>query len=124
MAEAVVSRGLEGQVETCSAGTAPGRVHPLSMEVLSEIGIDISSARSKHIDEFRGQEFDLVVTLCDQAAGACPVWPGQGRRIHVGFQDPASVPIDDEEKRIEPFRQVRDRMVEQLVPRIREELGL
>ncbi len=123
MAEAICRHRLGSQVETFSAGTAPAGVNPLAVRVLAEQGIDISGSRSKHIDEFQGRSFDLVVTLCGGAAESCPVWPGQGRRIHVPFDDPAAVQGSDEEK-IEAFRQVRDKMAENLVPLVSRELGL
>ena len=123
MAEAIVGHELMGQVQTSSAGTKPASVHPLAVKVLAEEGIDISSAGSKHIDEFQGQEFDLVVTLCGGAAESCPFWPGQGRRIHVGFDDPAKAE-GGENERLEAFRSVRDDIRKRLVPVVREELGI
>ncbi len=123
MAEAVVGQALEGLVETFSAGTEPASVHPLAIKVLEEDGIDISRARSKHIDEFKGQTFDLVITLCGEAAESCPFWPGQGKRIHVGFDDPARV-NGDKTKRLDAFRKVRDEIKERLVNVVRQELNL
>ncbi len=123
IAEAVVGQALEGMVQTFSAGTEPAGVHPLAVKVLEEEGMDISQARSKHIDEFNGQAFDLVITLCGGAAESCPFWPGQGKRIHVGFDDPAAVK-GDEAKRLDAFRKVRDEIKERLVNVVREELGL
>ena len=123
IAEAVVGQVLEGMVQTFSAGTEPAGVHPLAVKVLEEEGMDISQARSKHIDEFNGQAFDLVITLCGGAAESCPFWPGQGKRIHVGFDDPAAVK-GDEAKRLDAFRKVRDEIKERLVNVVREELGL
>lgn len=123
IAEAVVGQALEGIVQTFSAGTEPAGVHPLAVKVLEEEGMDISQARSKHIDEFNGQAFDLVITLCGGAAESCPFWPGQGKRIHVGFDDPAAVK-GDEAKRLDAFRKVRDEIKERLVNVVREELGL
>ena len=123
IAEAVVGQALEGTVQTFSAGTEPAGVHPLAVKVLEEEGMDISQARSKHIDEFNGQAFDLVITLCGGAAESCPFWPGQGKRIHVGFDDPAAVK-GDEAKRLDAFRNVRDEIKERLVNVVRQELGL
>ena len=123
IAEAVVGQALEGMVQTFSAGTEPAGVHPLAVKVLEEEGMDISQARSKHIDEFNGQAFDLVITLCGGAAESCPFWPGQGKRIHVGFDDPAAVK-GDEAKRLDAFRKVRDEIKERLVNVVRQELGL
>jgi arsenate reductase len=123
MAEAICRHRLGSHVKTFSAGTAPAGVNPFAVRVLAEQGIDISDSRSKHIDEFQAESFDLVVTLCGGAAESCPVWPGQGRRIHVPFDDPAAVQGSDEEK-LEAFRQVRDKMAEDLVPLVTRELGL
>lgn len=123
MAEAVVGQELEGLVETFSAGTEPVTVHPLAIKVLGEDGMDISRARSKHIDEFKGQAFDLVITLCGGAAESCPLWPGQGKRIHVGFDDPAKVEGSNDE-RLAAFRMVRDDIKRRLVPLVRKELEI
>ncbi len=123
MAEAIVGQALEGLVQPFSAGTEPVRVHPLAIKVLEEDGIDISRARSKHIDEFKGQAFDLVITLCGGAAESCPFWPGQGKRIHVGFDDPAKVEGSNDE-RLAAFRMVRDDIKRRLVPLVRKELEI
>ena len=96
-----------------SAGTAPTEVHPLAVRVIAESGIDISGQRSKHAKEFLGQEFNFVVTLCDQAKEACPFFPGAKEYIHVGFPDPASAE-GPEEVRLEAFRRVRDAIREWL----------
>lgn len=124
MAEAVV--GHEPtllDVRTFSAGTSPAEVHPLAVRVLAEEGIDISKNRSKHIDEFDGQQFDLVVTLCGGTAEACPFRPGQGKHIHVGFYDPAQA-SGTEEERLEAFRRVRDDIRARLIPIVKKELEL
>jgi len=123
MAEAVANRLLEGKAEAFSAGTAPSTVHPLAVKALKEIGVDISSARSKHIGQFQGHGFDLVVTLCGGAAESCPFWPGQGRRIHFGLEDPATAQ-GTEEERLEAFRKVRDRIADELIPSLKQELGI
>lgn len=124
MAEALIQRELGPlDVLTYSAGSSPASVHPLAVKVLAEDGIDISGNRSKHIDEFAGQGFDLVVTLCGGAAESCPFWPGQGRRIHVGFDDPAKAEGNKGE-RLAAFRRVRDDIKKRLVPVVREELGI
>jgi arsenate reductase len=91
-----------------SAGTRPaGFVHPLALRVLQEIGIDGSKARSKSVDEFRKQNFDLVVTVCDQASEECPLWLGAGKRFHIGFPDPAKA-VGSEVDVMSTFRSVRD----------------
>lgn len=89
MAEAIVNSRLAERWKAVSAGTKPaGYVHPYALEVLAETGIQ-HDGRSKPVEEFLGQEFDLVVTLCDPAAEECPAWLGRGKRIHHSFPDPA-----------------------------------
>jgi arsenate reductase len=107
MAEAIVNTRLGETWEAVSAGTKPtGYVHPKALEVLSEIGIQ-HVGRSKLVDEFRGVDFDLVVTVCDSAAEECPIWLGKGKRVHHSFPDPAkAVGTDDEAMQV--FRAVRD----------------
>ena len=122
MAEGISNKLLQGKVEAFSAGTSPARVHPLAMKALKEIGIDITSARSKHIDEFHGQAFDFVITLCGGAAETCPFRPGPARRIHFGLEDPAAV-SGSEEERLEAFRKVRDKIIHELIPYLKKELG-
>lgn len=107
MAEAIVNARLGDEWEAVSAGTQPaGYVHPRALAVLSEIGIQ-HTGRSKLADEFRGVDFDLVVTVCDDAAENCPVWLGKGKRVHLGFPDPAKATGTDEEV-MNAFRRVRD----------------
>ena len=102
MAEAIVNARLGSQWEAVSAGTKPaGYTHPKAIAALAEIGIQ-HEGRSKLADEFRGTEFDLVVTVCDSAAEECPVWLGKGKCAHHSFPDPALT--DD----LEDFRKVRD----------------
>jgi arsenate reductase len=107
MAEAFLSR-IPG-VEAASAGTHPAGVHPLTVRVLGEVGIDWSAARSKPITEMLDAPWDLVLTVCDNAREACPVVPGARRTAHEGFPDPAAV-SGSEEARLAAFRAVRDRM--------------
>jgi len=107
MAEAIVNARLGEAWQAYSAGTQPaGYVHPLAVRVLREIGI-AHKGRSKRADEYRDLPFDLVVTVCDDAAENCPVWLGQGRRVHLGFPDPAKA-TGSEEQVLAVFRQVRD----------------
>jgi arsenate reductase len=113
MAEAIVNDRLNGQWQAYSAGTKPaGYVHPLAIQALSEIGIH-HQGRSKHVDEYRNFKFDQVVTVCDSAAKECPMWLGSGRRVHMGFPDPAKASGTDEEI-LEVFRQVRDDIAQQI----------
>jgi len=115
MAEAIVNTRLGGQWLAFSAGTHPaGYVHPKALAALAEIGIE-HHGRSKSVNEFRQRAFDLVVTVCDDAAEECPVWLGPGHRVHVGFPDPAKARGSDEEV-MAAFRQVRDAMIAQIIP--------
>jgi arsenate reductase len=108
MAEVIVNHYLNNEWHAHAAGTEPaGYVHPLAVEAMSELGIDISSQRSKPVDEFREAEFDVVVTVCDGAAENCPVWLGNGRKTHIGFEDPAQA-TGSSRQRLAVFRRVRD----------------
>ena len=116
MAEAIVNARYPGW-KAYSAGTKPaGTIHELAMEALHEIGIS-HAGLSKHIDELPTRDFDLVVTVCDSAAEACPVWPGKaGGRVHHSFVDPAQAEGTLEERK-QVFRQVRNEMLE-AIPKI------
>ncbi len=119
LAEAIVNAQAGDRWEAVSAGTRPaGYVHPNALRALAEIGVE-HQGRSKHADEFRGAAFDLVVTVCDSAAEECPVWLGHGRRVHVGFPDPAKVTGTDEEI-MAAFRRVRDDIQAQILPLLSE----
>ena len=107
MAEAILRDLGGGEIEAFSAGTHPTPVKPLTIRALAEIGLDIRAARSKSLTEFLGQPFDVVLTVCDDAREACPVFPGGGRTIHVPFDDPALAP-GDEAAQLPVYRRVRD----------------
>ena len=114
MAEAIVNARLGDRWQAYSAGTKPtGYIHPKALEVLSEIGIR-HSGRSKQADEFRDIDFDLVVTVCDSAAEECPVWLGQGKRVHHSFPDPAKAE-GTEEANMTVFRTVRDDIEKEMI---------
>jgi arsenate reductase len=107
LAEALVNARLADRWEAFSAGSNPaGYVHPLVTKALSEIGIE-HTGQPKSIDEFRGQAFDLVVILCDQADDECPVWLGKGKIIERPFLNPATASGSEAEK-MQVFREVRD----------------
>ena len=107
IAEAIVNARLGDQWEAASAGTEPaGYVHPNALRALAEIGIE-HEGRSKSALEFHDVVFDLVVTVCDDAAENCPVWLGKGRRAHLGFPDPAKA-TGTEDEILALFRAVRD----------------
>jgi len=102
------TRHLKGnRIEAESAGTFPGVVHPLAIKVMREHGVDISSQRSKHLDEMLDRDFDYVITLCDDAREACPIFPRSAKMVHRGFDDPTWT-IGDEATVLAEFRRVRD----------------
>ncbi len=105
MAEALLRRDGGDAFEVESAGSEPKGINPLTLRVLDEVGIDASWARSKSVTEFLGQRFDYVITLCDQARQACPVFPGVHETLHWDFEDPAEAEGTDEE-RLVVFRRV------------------
>jgi arsenate reductase len=113
MAEAIVTATLGEVWQAYSAGTRPtGYVHPLAIQVLREVGIE-HRGRSKSVEELQHVSFDLVVTVCDSAAEECPLWLGVGRRVHLGFPDPAKA-SSSEEAIIAAFRAVRDDIVREI----------
>ena len=113
MAEAIVNTRLGSVWKAYSAGTQPAdNAHPYTIDVLKEIGIN-HQGRTKTVDEFYGHDFDLVVTVCDAAAEKCPLWLGKGKRVHMGFPDPAKC-AGDEETIKQVFRQVRDDVAEKI----------
>jgi arsenate reductase len=105
MAEGLFRAALGPGWEVCSAGARPSRVRPEAIEVMGEIGIDLSGHRSKATDEFLGQEFDYIVTVCDNARDACPVFPGKAERIHWSLPDPEG---------LDGFRAVRDQLASRI----------
>jgi arsenate reductase len=108
MAEGLVTHLADDKWIAYSAGTiATGTLHTLAVRAMSELGIDISAQRSKSVNEFRDTTFDLVVTVCDDAAENCPVWLGDGRVTHIGFPDPAAA-TGTKADQMEAFRTVRD----------------
>ena len=113
MAEGLVNHDLGDRFQAFSAGTEATRVNPLAIQVLAELGIDISGHRSKTLDEFAGEQFDYVITLCDSANEQCPLFFGGVERIHIGFDDPSRLPGTPEEIMPE-FRRVRDEIREKL----------
>ena len=122
MAEAFLARDGGDRVSVESAGTHPTTVHPLTIRVLAERGIDWSAARSKSMTEFLDRPFDQVITVCDEAAEACPVFPGGGARVHAGFEDPAAVQGTDA-VRLEAFRRIRDEIEAWAAGFVRDELA-
>ena len=107
MGEAILRHLAQESVQVVSAGTRATSVDPLALEALREMEIDVSGLRSKSVEEFRGQEFDAVITVCDQARDACPTFAGRAVRVHYRIPDPAAVEGTTEE-RLEAFRRARD----------------
>ena len=107
MAEGLLRHIAGDRFEVFSAGTKPTDIRPEAIKVMDEIEIDISGHYPKFVDEFIGQNFDYVVTVCDSAKEACPVFPGKAERLHWSFQDPAAVQGSDSE-RLSAFRKIRD----------------
>ena len=113
MAEGLLRDMGGDRFEVASAGVAPSFVRPEAIAVMREVGIDISGHKSKSVDEFTNQEFDYVITVCDNANEQCPVFPGNTKRIHWSFDDPAAA-NGDEEQRLVVFRRVRDEIRQRL----------
>lgn len=115
MAEGLINHDLKGRVQAFSAGVRPKGVNPRAIQVMAELGIDISHHYSKTVADLPEKNFDLVITVCDRAAEECPFFPGPTEVLHVGFPDPAQASGSAEEM-LAVFRQVRDEMRRQLVP--------
>jgi arsenate reductase (thioredoxin) len=109
MAEGMLRHDGGAAFEVASAGTKPSHVRPEAIAAMHEIGIDISGHRSKSVDEFAGQGFDYVITVCDNAKENCPIFPSATKRIHWSLDDPAAVQ-GSEEQRLAEFRRVRDQL--------------
>jgi len=121
------TRHLRGdEFEPFSAGTAPSRIDPRAVSVMAEAGVDISGQRSKSVDEYVGQQFDWIVTVCDNAREQCPFFPGRARRVHAGFDDPPHLAKEagTEEEALSHYRRVRDeiRALVEGMPQSLEEL--
>ena len=113
MAEGLLRHLGGGGVEVHSAGTQPTALRPEAVTALAEVGIDIAQHRSKHVDEFAGQSFDYVITVCDHAREHCPVFPAGTERLHWSFEDPAAT-VGDEAHRLAEFRRIRDQIADRL----------
>ncbi len=109
MAEGLLRRLADDRYDVFSAGTRPSQVRPEAIAAMREVGVDISGHRSKSVDEFAGQAFDYVITVCDNAKESCPVFSGSVKRIHWSFEDPAAVQGTDEQ-RLSAFRRIRDQI--------------
>jgi arsenate reductase len=105
MAEGLLRQVAGERFEVFSAGTRPVGLNPNATAAMAEVGVDISRHRSKSVDEFTGQQFDYIITVCDNARESCPIFPGSGERIHHSFEDPAAAAP---EQQPDTFRAVRD----------------
>ena len=121
MAEGLLRHLAGARIDVASAGVAPTQVRPEAIAAMKEIGIDISNHRSKSIDEFTGQEFDYVITVCDNANEHCPVFAGANRRIHWSIDDPAAVAGSDD-IRLKAFREARVELRQRLDQLIKDEI--
>ena len=113
IAEGLLRKMAGDRFEVFSAGTERTRVQPLAIEAMREVGIDITGHRSKTLDEFAGQNFGYVITVCDRANESCPIFPGTTERIHWSFDDPTAV-SGTEEQKLRAFRTVRDAIQQRL----------
>ncbi len=109
MAEGLLRRDAGDRFDVESAGTRPSSVRREAIFVMNEIGIDISGHRSKNVDEFAGQQFDYVITVCDNASETCPVYSGAAEKLHRSFEDPAAF-VGSNEERLALYRRVRDEL--------------
>lgn len=109
MAEGFLRHLGKGEYEVASAGTKPSRVNPFAIHVMAEKGIDISRHTSDHVDKYMGQEFDFVITVCDNARETCPYFPTSKTRLHWNFEDPVAATGTDQKIRTE-FRRIRDQI--------------
>ena len=120
MAEGLLRHLAGDRFEVFSAGTKPSQVRPEAIAVIREVGIDISGHRSKSVDEFAGQEFNYVITVCDNAKETCPFSPARTKRIHWSLEDPAAVQGSEREK-LAAFRRIRDQLREYVQRFIKEQ---
>ena len=109
MAEGLLRHDAGNVYEVFSAGTKPSHVRPEAITVMREVGIDISGHRSKSVDEFAGQDFNYVITVCDNAKESCPIFPAKTKRIHWSIEDPAAVQGSQGEA-LTAFRRARDEL--------------
>lgn len=122
MAEGLLRHEAGERFEVFSAGTEPSRVRPEAIAVMNEIAIDIARHRSKSVGEFAGQTFDYVITVCDNAREACPIFPARTRMIHWPFEDPAATQGSEDERKA-AFRGIRDQIHKRILVFLGETAG-
>lgn len=118
MAEGFLRRLAGDRFEVASAGTEATHVHPLATQAMAEVGVDLGQHRSKVVDQFLNQTWDYVITVCDAANEACPVFPNKSNRLHWSFPDPSQA-TGSEKQRLDVFRTVRDQIKDRLTGWIR-----
>ena len=114
MAEGLLKHLAGDRFEVFSAGVKPTQVNPFAIKVMAELGINISNHMSKSVEEFLGQEFDYIITVCDNAKESCPVFPGKYQKVHWSLKDPAEARGKEEEK-LKVFRKIRDQIKENIL---------
>jgi len=122
MAEGIANHDFAGRIEAFSAGTEPQGLNPRAVQVMAEIGIDISGNSSDHLSRYEGQPFDYVITLCGDANENCPLFFGGVKRLHMGFEDPAKAQGTEDEL-MNAFRRVRDEIRRQMREFFEQELA-
>lgn len=122
MAEGWVKSELNRFVEVYSAGTEPKEIDNRAISVMAEVGIDIFGQSASNVDEYLNKEFDLIITLCDEARESCPLFPSQAEVIHMGFRDPVDA-IGSKEEVLGVFREVRDQLNQRLITQLREKFS-
>lgn len=116
MAEGLVNTLMADEWIAYSAGTNPAlRVNPIATKVMRELGIDLSSHKPQHTSLYEGQEFDVVITLCDDAEEQCPIWPGARLKQHIGFEDPAKF-VGQPDEELEVYQRIRDEIRAEVLP--------
>ena len=115
IAEALLRHYGDPDFEVSSAGSDPQPVHPFAIEAMREVGIDLSTCRSKHYLTFLGTPFDFIITVCDRVRDDCPTFPGDNRRIHWSFEDAAATPGSEAERRL-AFKRVRNELANRIRP--------
>ncbi len=122
MADGIVNHDFAGRIEACSAGTEPHGLNPKAVQVMAEIGIDISGNSSDHLSKYAGERFDYVITLCGDANERCPLFFGGIKRLHMGFEDPPKAKGTEEEV-LAVYRRVRDEIRAKMREFFETELG-
>lgn len=122
MAEGLINHDFKGRIEAFSAGTEPKGLNPKAVQVMAELGIDISQNSSDHISKYENQTFDFVIMLCGDANEKCPIFFGGVKRVHMGFDDPPKA-IGSDEEVLSVYRRVRDEIRQQVGAYLRKEIG-